>query len=102
MLHQPTPRGAVSAASTTNPTSRAERDADETLERLLRVREDADTPDDAVAEQAWRQVSRLASRLSAQGRGIAIALEGRGSDQRDLVAASLLQHPDAPTGKWAR
>jgi hypothetical protein len=76
MLHQPTPRGALSAA-TTNPTARAERDADETFERLLRAREDADTPDDAVAEHAWRQVSRLASRLSGQGRAIAIALEGR-------------------------
>lgn len=35
----------------------AERAADETLDRLTRAREDADTPDDAVAEQAWRQVS---------------------------------------------
>ncbi len=64
-----------------NPTAAAERAADETLDRLTRAREDADTPDDAVAEQAWRQVSRLASRLSTEARALARTLEGAVTDQ---------------------
>ncbi len=78
-----------------NPTAAAELAADETLDRLTRAREDADTPDDAVAEQAWRQVSRLASRLNGQARAIARTLEGAVIDQRELVAESLPAHPDA-------
>ena len=66
-----------------NPTAAAERAADETLDRLTRAREDADTPDDAVAEQAWRQVSRLASRLSTEARALARTLEGAVTDQSE-------------------
>ena len=67
-----------------------------------RAREDADTPDNAVAEQAWRQVARLASRLNSEARAIARTLEGDVRDQRDLVAESLLARPDATTGREAR
>jgi hypothetical protein len=74
-----------------NPTAAAERAADETLDRLTRAREDADTPDDAVAEQAWRQVSRLASRLSTEARALARTLEGAVTDQ-----------PEARTGARPR
>jgi hypothetical protein len=85
-----------------NPTAAAELAADDTLDRLTRAREDADTPDDAVAEQAWRQLSRLASRLNVQARTIARTLEGAVIDQRELVAASLLAHPDETSGRAAR
>ena len=74
-----------------NPTAAAERAADETLDRLTRAREDADTPDDAVAEQAWRQVSRLASRLSTEARTLARTLERAVTDQ-----------PEARTGARPR
>ena len=43
---------------------RDEREADETLGRIARAREDADTVNEVDAEQAWRQISRLASRCS--------------------------------------
>jgi hypothetical protein len=93
-------RGATSVDP--NPTAAAELAADDTLARLTRAREDADTPDDAVAEQAWRQVSRLASRLNVQARTIARTLEGAVIDQRDVVAASLLANPDETRGRAAR
>jgi len=80
-----------------NPTAAAERAADETLGRLTRAREDADTPDDAVAEQAWRQLARQASRLHTQARAIAHTLQSGVVDQRELVAESLLHHPDPAT-----
>jgi hypothetical protein len=95
MTPQTMQRGAHSVDP--NPTAAAELAADETLDRLTRAREDADTPDDAVAEQAWRQMSRLASRLNMQARAIARALEGAVIDQRDLVAQSPLARPDATT-----
>jgi hypothetical protein len=60
-----------------------------------RAREDADTPDHAIAEQAWRQVSRLASRPKRAGATIARTLEGAVIDPRDLVAQSLLARPAA-------
>jgi len=88
------------SVDTNNPTSRAERDADETLERIERGR--PDTLDNAVAEQAGWQIARLASRLNAQARAIAIALERRGGVLRGLVEASLLQHPDPAAGARAR
>ena len=100
MTPQTMQRGAASVDP--NPTVAAELAADETLARLIRAREDADTPDDAVAEQAWRQVSRLASRLNVEGRAIARTLEGAVIDQRELVAESLLARPDATTPRDAR
>ena len=100
MTPQTMQRGAPGADL--NPTAAAERAADETLDRLTRAREDADTPDDAVAEQAWRQVSRLASRLSTEARALARTLEGAVIDERELVADSLLQHPEPRTGARPR
>ena len=81
MTPQTMQRGAPGADP--NPTAAAERAADETLDRLTRAREDADTPDDAVVEQAWRQVSRLASRLSTEARALARTLEGAAIDQSE-------------------
>lgn len=86
MTPQTMQRGAAGADP--NPTAAAERAADETFDRLTRAREDADTPDDAVAEQAWRQVSRLASRLSSEARTLAHTLERAVIDERELVADS--------------
>ena len=100
MSPQTMQRGATSVDP--HPTAAAERDADETLDRLTRARADADTLDDAVAEQAWRQVSRLASRLNSEARAIARTLEGAVIDQRELVAESLLARPDATTGRETR
>lgn len=101
MTPQTMQRGAASVDP--NPTAAAELAADETLARLIRAREDADTPDDAVAEQAWRQVSRLASRLNVQAGAIARTLEGAVIDQRELVAEALLARPDATSrGREAR
>lgn len=85
-----------------NPTAAAERAADETLERLTWAREDADMPDDAIAEQAWRRMSRLASRLSTKARALARSLEAAVIDQRELVAESLLEHPESRTGARPR
>ncbi len=100
MNPQTTQRGATSADP--NPTAAAELAADETLTRLTRAREDADTPDDAAAEQAWRQLSRLASRLGAQARAIARTLESTVADQGELGADSLLARPDATTRRQTR
>jgi len=85
-----------------NPTAAAERAADETLARLTRAREDADTPDDAVAEQAWRQMSRLASRLSNEARALAHTLEGAAINERERVAESVLEQPERPNGARPR
>jgi len=87
MTPQTMQRGAPGAEP--NPTAAAERAADETLGRLTRARDDADTPDDAAAEQAWRQVSRLASRLNDQARAIARTLEAAVIDQRELAGETL-------------
>jgi hypothetical protein len=100
MTPQTMQRGAASVDP--NPTAAAELAADETLARLMRAREDADTPDDPVAEQAWRQVSRLASRLNVEARAIARTLEGVVIDQRELVAESLLARLDATARRDAR
>ncbi len=95
MNPQTTQRGATGADP--NPTAAAELAADETLRRLTRAREEADTPDDAVAEQAWRQLSRLASRLGAQARAIARTLESTVADQGELGTDSLPARPDDAT-----
>jgi len=100
MLPQPTQRDAERVNQ--NPTARAERAADETLDRIIRAREDADTPDDAAAEQAWRLIARLGSRLHQQAHAIVVALEGGAAAQRELVEASLRQCPDRPTAKHIR
>lgn len=71
-------------------TAAAERAADETLDRLTRAREDADTLEDDVAEQAWRQIERLSARLKAEAHTIVVTLEGGDGEQRDRVEASLL------------
>lgn len=84
-----------------NPTADAERAADETIRRLERARQDADSPDNAVAEQGWRQVARQAARLQHQARGIVVALEGHARDQRELVRDSLVACPE-PTGRSSR
>jgi hypothetical protein len=68
--------------------------ADDTLGRITRARTDADTPDDNTAEQAWRQIATLASRLHRQARAVLIAHPGHAAAQRDLVADSLLHGPD--------
>ena len=94
MNPQPTQHGAPGVDL--NPTAAAERAADETLARLTRAREDADTPDDAVAEQAWRQMSRLASRLSNEARALAHTLEGAAINERERVAESVLEQPERP------
>ena len=85
-----------------NPTAAAELAADQTLDRITRAREDADTPDDAVAAHAWRRLSRLAGCLSSQARAIAGTLEGAPVDRRVRDDESLLAHPDPPTGPSAR
>lgn len=84
-----------------NPTAQAERAADETLRRLAQARQDADSPDNAVAEQGWRQVARLSSRLHDQAHAIVVALEGHAREQRELVRESLLHCPE-PTGRAGR
>ena len=84
-----------------NPTADAERAADETIRRLETARQNADSPDNAVAEQGWRQVARLSSRLHDQAHGIVVALEGHARDQRELVRDSLVHCPE-PTGRSSR
>lgn len=84
-----------------HPTARDEREADETLDRITRAREDADTVDDAAAEHAWRQISRLASRLQREAHAIVVGLEGGVRDQRDRVQASLLHCPDSVDARRA-
>ena len=81
-----------------NPTADAERTADETIRRLEQARQDADSPDNAVAEQGGRKVARLSSRLHDQAHGIVVALEGHTREQRELVRDSLLHCPE-PTGR---
>lgn len=100
MQPQPTQHDAQSVAES-NPTADAERAADETIRRLTRARHDADSPDNAVAEQGWRQVARLSSRLHDQAHGIVVALEGHAREQRELVRESLLHRPE-PTGEGTR
>jgi hypothetical protein len=87
------PRDAI-GVDHTNPTAAPERDADNTFDRLTRAREDADTPDDATAAAAWRQVARLSSRLHTEAAALARALDRSAVDQRELVAGSLLRCPD--------
>lgn len=70
---QPMHDGAARAAH--NATERHEIDADATLDRIARARTDADPPDDAAAEQAWRQIATLASRLHRQARDVVLAHE---------------------------
>jgi hypothetical protein len=77
-----------------NPTADAERAADETLRRLEAARQAADSPVNAEAEQGWREVARLASRLKRQAHGIVVALEGHAREQRELVEQSLLSCPE--------
>jgi len=77
-----------------HPTARDEHAADETLDRITRTRQDADTVDDAAAEQAWRQIARLAARLQHEAHTIVVGLEGGIREQRDRVQASLLHCPE--------
>jgi len=84
-----------------NPTADAERAADETIRRLAQARQDADSPDNAVAEEGWRQVAHLLARLHGQAHGIVVALEGHAREQRDVVRDSLLRCPE-PTRQLAR
>ena len=100
MQPQRTQRDALSVVES-NPTADAERAADETIRRLDAARQNADSPDNAVAEQGWRQVARLSSRLHDQAHGIVVALEGHARDQRELVRDSLLHCPE-PTGRSSR
>jgi len=100
MQPQRTQHDALSVAES-NPTADAERTADETIRRLAQARQDADSPDNAIAEQGWRQVARLSSRLHDQADGIVVALEGHAREQRELVRESLLHCP-APTGRGTR
>jgi hypothetical protein len=90
----PQPMHAGDAGVTPNTTARHEIAADETLGRITRARTDADTPDDAAAEQAWRRIATLASRLHREARAVVIAHEGHAAAQRELVAESLLHCPD--------
>ena len=100
MQPQRTQRDALRVVES-NPTADAERAADETIRRLEQARQDADSPDNAVAEQGWRRVARLSSRLHDQAHGLVVALEGHGREQRELVRESLLHCPE-PTGKAPR
>ena len=65
------------------------------------ARQNADSPDNTVAEQGWRQVARLSSRLHDQAHGIVVALEGHARDQRERVRDSLVHCPE-PTGRSSR
>jgi len=100
MQPQRTQRDASSVVEC-NPTADAERAADETIRRLAQARQDADSPDNAVAEQGWREVARLSSRLRDQAHGIVVALEGHAREQRELARESLLHCPE-PTGRSTR
>jgi len=100
MQPQRTQRDASSVVES-NPTADAERAADETIRRLAQARLDADSPDNAIAEQGWRKVARLSSRLHDQAHGIVVALEGHAREQRELVRESLLHCPE-PTRRGAR
>ena len=84
-----------------NPTADAERAADETIRRLEDARQAADSPDNTEAEQGWRDVARLSSRLNRQAHGIVVALEGHAREQRALVEQSLLNCPE-PSGRRTR
>ncbi len=68
----------------TNPTTAAEHAADETLDRLARARQYADTPDDETAELGWRELLDLAEQL-----------------QRDAQAVIDAFHAPAPTSAQA-
>ena len=99
MHAQRTQRDAPSVVES-NPTADAERTADETIRRLEQARQDADSPDNAVAEQGGRQVARQASGLQHQAHGI-VGLEGHAYDQRERVPESLVHCPE-PTGRSSR
>jgi hypothetical protein len=47
--------------------------ADETLGRITRARTDADTANDEAAEQAWRRIATLASRLHREAGAVVAA-----------------------------